>query len=128
MKSKKPKKQRKERYSTQWQRRHKLLTARLAPELVDKHGIKRIPVVKGDTVYITRGAFRDSEGDIESVDMKTLRITIENIQIEKVDGTAVSLPIHPSNVMITKLKIDKTRQDVINRIATARRELEEKEG
>jgi large subunit ribosomal protein L24 len=104
-----------------------LLTARLAPELVDKHGIKRIPVVKGDTVYITRGAFRDSEGDIETVDMKNLRITIENIQIEKVDGTAVSLPIHPSNVMITKLKIDKMRQDVIDRIAAARLELNEKE-
>ncbi|MHA2314547.1 MAG: 50S ribosomal protein L24 [Candidatus Hermodarchaeia archaeon] len=127
MKSKKPKKQRKERYSTQWQRRHKLLTARLAPELVDKHGIKRIPVIKGDTVYVTRGAFRDSEGDIETVDMKNLKIQIENITIEKVDGTAISLPIHPSNVMITKLKIDKARQDVIDRIAAARRELEEKE-
>ena len=127
MKSKKPKKQRKERYSTQWQRRHKLLTARVAPELVDKHGIKRIPVVKGDTVYVTRGAFRDSEGDIESVDMKNLRIFIENIQVEKADGTAVSLPIRPSNVMITKLKIDKMRQDVIDRIAAARSELKEKE-
>lgn len=127
MTSKKPKKQRKERNSTQWQRRHKLLTARLAPELVDKHGIKRIPVIKGDTVYITRGAFRDSEGDIESVDMKNLRIHIENIQIEKVDGTAISLPIRPSNVMITKLKIDKVRQDVIDRIAAARREMQEKE-
>lgn len=127
MTSKKPRKQRKERSSTQWQRRHKLLTARLAPELVDKHGIKRIPVVKGDTVYITRGAFRDSEGDIETVDMKNLRIHIENIQIEKVDGTAISLPIRPSNVMITKLKIDKMRQDVIDRIAAARRELNEKE-
>lgn len=127
MTSKKPKKQRKERYSTQWQRRHKLLTARVAPELVDKHGIKRIPVVKGDTVYVTRGAFRDSEGDIESVDMKNLRIFIENIQVEKADGTAVSLPIRPSNVMITKLKIDKMRQDVIDRIAAARSELKEKE-
>ena len=127
MRSKKPKKQRKERYSAQWQRRHKFLTARLAPELVDKHGIKRIPVIKGDTVYVTRGAFRDSEGDIETVDMKNLKIHIENITIEKVDGTAISLPIHPSNVMITKLKIEKVRQDVIDRIAAARRELEEKE-
>ena len=127
MTSKKPRKQRKERRSTQWQRRHKLLTARLAPELVDKHGIKRIPVVKGDTVFVTRGAFRDSEGDVERVDMKKLKIHIENITIEKVDGTAISLPIHPSNVMITKLNIDKVRQDVIDRIVAARSELEGKE-
>jgi large subunit ribosomal protein L24 len=127
MTSKKPKKQRKERDTTQWQRRHKLLTARLAPELVDKHGIKRIPVVKGDTVYVTRGAFRDSEGDVEKVDMKKLMLHIENISIEKVDGSAVPLPIRPSNVMITKLNIDKVRQDVIDRKAAARRELGEKE-
>lgn len=127
MTSKKPKKQRKKLYTTQWQRRHKLLTARLAPELVDKHGIKRIPVIKGDTVYITRGAFRDSEGDVESVDMKKLRLNIENITIEKVDGSAVPLPIRPSNVMITKLNIDKVRQDVIDRKAAARRELEKED-
>ena len=70
---------------------------------------------------------RDSEGDVERVDMKKLKIHIENITIEKVDGTAISLPIHPSNVMITKLKIDKVRQDVIDRIVAARSELEGKE-
>lgn len=115
MTSRKPKKQRKRRYTASWQQRHKLVTARLAPELAEKHGIKKIPVCKGDTVYITRGQFRDSEGNVEGVDMKNLRLHIENITIEKVDGSAVFLPIPPSNVMITKLKIDKTRQTVIDR-------------
>ncbi len=127
MTSRKPKKQRKARYTATWHRRHKYLTAKLAPELVDKHGIKRIPVVTGDTVYITRGAFRDSEGDVQEVDMKHQRLSIENITIEKVDGSAVPFPIRASNVMITKLKIDKSRQAVIDRKATARRELGEKE-
>ncbi len=127
MSSKKPKKQRKERYTAPLHRRRKDLTARLAPDIVDKHGIKRIPVCKGDTVYITRGAFRDSEGDVIAVDMKNYKLHIENITIEKVDGTAVPFPIPPSNVMITKLKIDKNREAVIDRKAAARREFEEKE-
>jgi large subunit ribosomal protein L24 len=127
MTSRKPKKQRKARYTAPWHRRHKYLTAKLAPELVDKHGIKRIPVHTGDTVYITRGAFRDSEGDVLEIDMKNLKLSVENITLEKVDGSAVPFPIRPENVMITKLKIDKTRQTVIDRKAAARAGLEEKE-
>jgi large subunit ribosomal protein L24 len=127
MPSKRPKKQRKERYTAPLHRRRKYLTARLAPDIVDRHGIKRIPICKGDTVYITRGAFRDSEGDVIAVDMKNYRLHIENITIEKVDGTAVQFPIPPSSVMITKLKIDKNREAVIDRKAAARREFEEKE-
>lgn len=115
MTSRKPKKQRKARYTAPWHRRHKLLTARLAPELIEKHGIRKIPICKGDTVYITRGQFRDSEGTVDKVDTQNLRLHIENITIEKVDGSAVPLPIPPSNVMITKLKMDRNRQAVIDR-------------
>jgi len=127
MTSRKPKKQRKARYTASWQLRHKYLTAKLAPELAEKHGIKRIPVRKGDTVYITRGAFRDSEGDVLEIDMKHLKLSIENITIEKVDGSAVQFPVRPENVMITKLKLDKTRQAVIDRKAAARAGLTTKE-
>ena len=115
MVTRKPKKQRKRRYEAPWHRRHKLLTARLAPELIEKHGIRNIPIRKGDTVLICRGAFRDSEGEVQTVDMKTMRVHIENITIDKVDGSAVPFPIQTSNVMITKLKMDKNRQAVIDR-------------
>lgn len=127
MTSRKPKKQRKRRYTATWQLRHKYLTARLSPDLADKHGISRLPVSKGDTVYVTRGAFRDSEGDVQAVDMKKCRIHIENISTEKADGSAIPLPINPSNVMITKLKIDQRRQTVIDRKAAARRAQENQE-
>lgn len=127
MTSRKPKKQRKARYTAPWHRRHKYLTAKLAPELVDKHDIKRIPVRTGDTVYITKGAFRDSEGDVLEIDMKNIKLSIENITIEKTDGSAVPFLIRPENVMITKLQIDKSRQAVIDRIAAARAGLAKKE-
>jgi large subunit ribosomal protein L24 len=116
MVTRKPSKQRKRLYTKPWHQRHKLLTARLAPELAEKHGIRNLPVHKGDTVLVCRGAYRDSEGTVLKVDVKAVRIHVENITIDKVDGSAVPIPIPPSNVLITKLaKIDKTRQAIIDR-------------
>ncbi len=116
MVTRKPSKQRKRLYTMPWHQRHKLLAARLAPELAEKYGIRNLPVHKGDTVLVCRGAFRDSEGAVLKVDMKSVRLHIENITIDKVDGSAVPFPIPPSNVLITKLaKIDKTRQAIIDR-------------
>ena len=116
MVTRQPRKQRKRLYTKPWHQRHKLLTARLAPELSEKHGIRNLPVRKGDTVLVCRGAFRDSEGTVLKVDMKTIRIHIENITIDKVDGSAVPFPIPPCNVLITKLeKMDKIRQAIIDR-------------
>jgi large subunit ribosomal protein L24 len=120
MVTKKPRKQRNRRKTAVWHRRHKLITARLSPELAEKHGIKKIPVRKGDTAYVIRGQFRDSEGEVQAVDYKTLRLHIENITMEKVDGSAVPFPIHPSCVMLTKLNIDSRRQAIIDRKVAAR--------
>lgn len=53
-----------------------------------------------------RGDRKGSEGKITRVDRKKYRIFIEGITREKVDGTAVQLPIHPSKVMITNLNMD----------------------
>jgi large subunit ribosomal protein L26e len=34
---------------------------------------------------------------------------------EKANGAQVNVPIHPSNVQITKLKLDKDRKDLLER-------------
>jgi ribosomal protein uL24 len=115
MYSRKPSKQRKRLYTAPWHQRRKLLTARLATDLAEKHGIRNLTVCKGDTVLITRGSFRDSEGVVTNVDTQNLRLHIENITMDKVDGSAVPFPIPASNVMITKLKLDKSRQTIIDR-------------
>lgn len=122
MYSRKPRKQRKRLYTAPWHQRHKLLTARLSTELAEKHGIRNITVRKGDTVLITRGSFRDSEGVVQDVDTQRLRLHIENITMDKVDGSAVPFPIPASKVMITKLKLDKDRQAIIDRKKAAQQE------
>jgi len=90
--------------------------ARLAPELREKYGVKTLPVREGDEVLIMRGAFRGTEGKVVEVDTKNYRIHVENVTVEKVDGTTTYYPIHPSKVMITKLKLDdEVRKKIIER-------------
>ncbi|MGC9011387.1 50S ribosomal protein L24 [Thermogladius sp.] len=115
-KSKKPSKQRKALYNAPLHLRHKFMTAKLSDELVEKYGVKRLPVRKGDTVKILRGDWKGHEGKVVEVDLKRGRIFVEGVQVKKADGTLVYYPIHPSKVIITKLDLsDKYRMKIIER-------------
>jgi len=92
------------------------MTAPLSPELRRKYGIRNLPIRKGDTVMIMRGDFKGIEGKVIRVDLKKIRIYVEGATRRKADGTQVNVPIHPSNVMITKLDLsDPRRKEVIER-------------
>ena len=113
---KNPRKQRKRLYNAPAHVRHKLMAAPLSKELVASKGIKTLPVRKGDTVHIQRGDNKGFEGKISRVDLKNYRIYIEGLTREKVDGTNIFVPVHPSKVMIRNLSLDdKRRKDVIAR-------------
>jgi large subunit ribosomal protein L24 len=104
--------------------RHKLMSAHLAPELVKSHGIKSLPVRKGDTVRIMRGDHEGFEGKISTVDLKHYRIFLEGLTREKVDGTVIFVSVHPSKVLIKNLNLgDKWRKRTIER----KQQLPEKE-
>ncbi len=47
-------------------------------------------------------------------------IHIERVTREKANGASVPLGIHPSNVVITKLKLDKDRENILERIKIGR--------
>lgn len=47
-------------------------------------------------------------------------IHVERVTREKTSGQSVPLGIHPSNVVITKLKLDKDREDILARIKAGR--------
>jgi large subunit ribosomal protein L24 len=58
-----------------------------------------------------RGEFAGTEGKVLEVDLKKARILVEGVTTTKMDGTEVSVPIHPSNVMITSLgEVDSVRK------------------
>ena len=115
-KVKNPGKQRKRLYNAPAHIRHKIMAAPLAKDLAKKHGIKTIPVRKGDTVRIQRGDNKGFEGKISRVDLKNYHIYLEGLTREKVDGTNIFLPVHPSKVIIKNFSLnDKRRKAIVER-------------
>jgi large subunit ribosomal protein L24 len=103
---KNPRKQRKRFFNAPAHIRHKGMSSPLSKELAAQKGIRSLPVRKGDTVHIQRGDNKGFEGKISRVDMKNYRIFLEGLTREKVDGTNIFLPVHPSKVMIRTLNLD----------------------
>src|SRR5208283_1122382 len=113
---KNPGKQRKKLFNAPAHLRHKLMAAPLSNELAASRGAKTLPVRKGDTVRIQRGDNKGFEGKVSRVDTKLYRIYIEGFTREKVDGTNIFLPVHPSKVEIRNLNLDdKWRKDILGR-------------
>jgi large subunit ribosomal protein L24 len=119
----KPAKQRKFLYNAPAHLRHRLFTASLTSELRASQGIRNLPVRSGDTVQIMRGDHKGFEGKVSRIDVAKYRIFVEGLTREKVDGTTIFVPIHPSKVMITKLNLDdKWRKKIIARRKVAKKE------
>lgn len=116
MKTTKPTKQRKRLYQAPISERYRRFSAHLSSKLKDSHGTGSVPVRNGDTVMIMRGDRKGSEGKVTQIDRKKYRILVEGATREKVDGTQIPVPIHPSNVMITRLNLDdKWRKKILER-------------
>jgi len=70
-----------------------------------------------------RGDRRGLEGKITRVDRKNYKILVEGVTREKVDGTTIPVPIHPSKVMIVNLNLDdKWRREVLKRKGISEKE------
>merc|ERR1712166_468942 len=85
-------KSRKAHFSAPSSVRRKIMSAHLNKELSHKHHVKAMPIRKDDEVIVVRGSHR-----------------------EKSNGSTVNVGIHPSNVVITKLKLDKDRRSILER-------------
>jgi large subunit ribosomal protein L24 len=113
---KNPGKQRKRLFNAPAHIRHKLMSAPLSHELTASKGAKTLPVRRGDTILIKRGDNKGFEGKVSRVDLKAYRIYVEGLTREKVDGTNIFLPIHPSKVEIRSLNLDdKWRKNILDR-------------
>jgi large subunit ribosomal protein L24 len=121
MKTTKPGKQRKKLHQASLSERYRRFSAPLSSKLKESHNTNSIPVRSGDTVTIMRGDRRGSEGKVQRIDRKNYRIFVEGVDREKVDGTKILIPIHPSKVMITRLNLDdKWRKRMMERKSVAK--------
>ena len=114
--SSQPRKQRKYLANAPMHKKHKFLSANLSSSLREKYNKRSLPLRKGDEVLVMRGSFKKKKAKVASVDLKHTRISLENMQRTKKDGTKVNVYFHPSVLQIQTLNLDdKKRLEVLQR-------------
>ncbi|KAI9668100.1 MAG: 60S ribosomal protein L26 [Bathelium mastoideum] len=108
-------KSRKAHFSAGSNARRVRMSAPLSKELREKHHVRSIPIRKDDEVLITRGSNKGREGKITSVYRLKYVVHVERVSREKSNGQSVPIGIAPSKVVITKLKLDKDRENILER-------------
>merc|ERR1712113_534244 len=86
----------------------------LSKELRTKYNVRSLPIRRDDEVMICRGHYHDREGKVTQVYRKKWRIHVERVTRDKANGQTVPIGIHPSKVMITKIKLDKARKALLD--------------
>jgi len=93
--------------------RRKYISAPLSPNLKSQYGVRTMTVIENDTVTITKGDRKLTEGKVLRVNTKDCRVYIEGVTRTKLDGSTVQIPVRAENVMITKFNLDDNRRKLI---------------
>ncbi|CAI9633628.1 60s ribosomal protein l26 [Alternaria burnsii] len=115
-------KSRKAHFSAPSSVRRVIMSAPLSKELREKHGVRSIPIRKDDEITVVRGSNKGREGKVSSVYRLKYCLHVNGIVREKSNGQSVPIPIAPSKVVITKLKLDKDREQILERKSAGREE------
>ena len=112
--SSQPRKVRKQFFNATKDEKHKALSCKLSKELQQTHGVKRLPVRRDDEVRVIAGSSVNREGKVIDVKLSEMRIYIDSLTKDKSNGQQIKIPVHPSNCVLTKLKMDKARLELIH--------------
>ena len=91
------------------------MSAPLSKDLREKYNVRSMPIRKDDEVEVVRGTHKKTTGKVISVYRKKYVVHIDRVTREKANGAPVQVGIHPSSVVITKLKLDKDRKAILAR-------------
>jgi large subunit ribosomal protein L24 len=110
-----PRKQRRAMFQSSPFDRHRQLTVSLSRDLRGRYKRRALPLRKGDTVRIVSGSFKGREERVSKVDMRSLRVTLDNVTIKKVDQKLKPLPIRTNHLILTRLNLaDPWRRKILN--------------
>ncbi|MBS3794691.1 MAG: 50S ribosomal protein L24 [Candidatus Thorarchaeota archaeon] len=112
---KSPSKQRKRIHQGSIHSHKNMFNVRLDEFLREEYGLRSMKLKKGDLVKIMRGRFRETEGTVERLDYKEVRVYLDSATTEKADGTEINVPIHPSNLMLLQPEMDDEREERIEK-------------
>ena len=106
----KPRKQRKYRANAPNYVKRKIVSSHLSKELRKSQQKRSLTPRRGDIVKIMRGSFKKKSGKIIKINVKNEKIYVEGMQKTKKDGSKISIPFHPSNLLIIELNRDDKRR------------------
>ena len=104
--SEKPGKQRKYRENAPLHVKGRLVSANLSGALREELGERTMPVRVGDRAKVMRGDDAGAEGIVSGVDREDEKLTINDLETERNDGTLREKPIHVSNVQLQALNLE----------------------
>ena len=88
----------------------------MSKELREKYNKRSFSLRKGDEVEAMRGEFKKKKGKINKIIVKKTKVYIDGVIRKKVDGSDISVYIHPTNLRITELDLtDKKRLKALNK-------------
>ena len=121
---------RKQYFNATKDEKHTALSCRLSKELQETHKIKSLPIRRDDEVRLVHASRNlvKREGKVTAVKLSEMRIYVDSFTKDKVNGQTVKFPVHPSNCVIIKLKMDKHRLELIKKKAENRAKVLEKLG
>ncbi|MGQ9679457.1 MAG: 50S ribosomal protein L24 [Candidatus Bathyarchaeia archaeon] len=112
----KPNKNRKIKFNAPPNIRRKFASASLSPPLKAEHGVRSMVVRKDDTVLITKGDRKLTEGRVMRLDYEKSCVFLEGVSRQRLDGTTIYIPVKTANIMITKLNLDdRWRRKILER-------------
>ena len=95
--------------------RRRLMSAALSKTLKATYKVNAMPVRRDDEVEIIRGQNKGEKGKVTAVYRRKWCLYIEKLQRSKANGTLSKIPVHPSNVRITKLELNEDRKKLLAR-------------
>lgn len=114
MKTKNSKIQRKMSLNAPIHKRKKLVNVALSKDLRVQLKRRSLGIRKGDQVQIIKGKFKGTQGTVTDVNLKKMKIYVDNASIKKKNGSQVQVPVSTSKLRITKLiTADKSRQKLM---------------
>ena len=112
-------KQRKAHFGATSVERRERMASPLAADLRNMHGVRSMPIKKGDEVKVIRGKFSK---DFKNVDLKVVAcyrkkyvVHVEKCTTDKANGQTVFVGIDASNLCITKLDMTGSRAAILKR-------------
>jgi len=108
-------KSRKEHFQAPSHVRRVIMSAPLSKELRAQYGVRALPIRRDDTVQVVRGSNKGKEGKVSAVYRLKYAVHVEKIATDKASGNSVPVNLAASNLVITNLKVDAHRKELITR-------------